>query len=720
MLQTIEKKSLGIQSSLNNLLARNINKLYVKVQEWMAFTTKQVQQDLVRKFAKAVVPDPVDWIYIQEHGKEILKPVTLEVLESGGNKAYGLFKVKEGFDALSLNAVKAADEMCAKLVVEVTKETKKGIRFAVKEGLKEGKSMDKIAREIRPLVGLTERQTQSIYNYKTWLREKRPELSAKDIDKRANTYAGRTHRRRAMTIARTEAANAQNVGYVQGLENTGIEQVEFLSAAGACSICEGMRGNKYDLDKAKDIIPVHPNCRCCMLPVIDGVSACAGKMKKAVCIPPDELHNKQINDLLERAKDCTDPKELGKLEESLKKLGAEIPSELRPLPIVSKINPPVLDHSLRTDKYPHAMTREKSMELARKLKETYPGEVSSRYLETEAAIMTHGPGVQKVLVYEKGKIVGAVATHIDEMEKFLIIDHIGTIAAPKGTGAELMRHAIGRAYKKKIPMSLESSKVAEGFYERLGFIRDKKISKIFHADVKRVKQIRIALGSPGRYTVPKVIPIKPKPVIPKPKPVIPKYKPAANEAEWWKNLSKAEQEGIRAYTGVNYRKMRYFQEVLLNDPKLDLTKLGKGDKILLRHLRGIQSASYTAPKVKGPIYRGLSLDTKLVDSNEFKLFADKVIKGKKTFSFDTIQSFSTSVAQAEKWTGSGWGTNDVFLTFKKAPKGAMNVASKSIHRKEQEVLLVPGRKYKAVKVKKIKKLDVEDAYRYEIELKEII
>jgi len=306
MQQTIEKKSYGIQSSLDNLLTKNINRLHEKVQEWMNFTVKQVQQDLTHEFVKSAVPDPVDWIYIQEHGKEILKLVTLEILESGGNKAYDLFKIKEGFDALSLNAVKAADEIGAKLVVDVTKETRKGIRFAVKEGLKEGKSMDKIAREIRPLVGLTEKQTQSIYNYKAWLREKRPELSSKNIDKRANTYAGRTHRRRAMTIARTEAANAQNVGYVQGLENTGIEQVEFLPAAGACSICEAMRGNKYPLDKAKGIITVHPNCRCCMLPVIGGVPACGGRMKKAECIPPEDLRGEQVDSLLERLQTVED------------------------------------------------------------------------------------------------------------------------------------------------------------------------------------------------------------------------------------------------------------------------------------------------------------------------------------------------------------------------------------------------------------------------------
>lgn len=259
---------LRTQRDLNNLLTRNINSLRVGIQEWMSFVATRIKRDLTSKFLKDTTSELTNWIVIESKGKRILKPIVLKVLVSGGDKAYDLFKITGGFDALSIRAIKAADKICAKLVVEVTKETKKGIRTIISRGVKEGKSMDKIARELRPIVGLTSKQAESIVNYKVWLREKRPELSVADVDKRANTYAGRTHRRRAMTIARTETAKAQNVGYVLGLEDANISEVELLVAVGACDICAALNGKKYNLRTGQDAIPIHPNCHCAMLPVI--------------------------------------------------------------------------------------------------------------------------------------------------------------------------------------------------------------------------------------------------------------------------------------------------------------------------------------------------------------------------------------------------------------------------------------------------------------------
>jgi len=78
--------------------------------------------------------------------------------------------------------------------------------------------------------------------------------------------------RRAEMIARTEVIRAHHKGMVQEYRNWGVEGVNVLAefrTAGdrrVCSICSGMQGNTYTLDEAENIIPVHPLCRCIVLP----------------------------------------------------------------------------------------------------------------------------------------------------------------------------------------------------------------------------------------------------------------------------------------------------------------------------------------------------------------------------------------------------------------------------------------------------------------------
>jgi len=184
-------------------------------------------------------------------------------MQSGGNTAYSMFKVKGAFDVLNVRAVTAADKYTAFLVREVTAETKAGIRTFISTGVKAGKSMPKLARELRPLVGLTQNQTQSVMNYRLLLEDKVkfPKLTETDINRKVQRYADKTHRRRAATIARTETARAQNIGYVQGLENVGVAEAEFSASPSACiQICVPLDGTKYPLAEADEIIPAHPNC----------------------------------------------------------------------------------------------------------------------------------------------------------------------------------------------------------------------------------------------------------------------------------------------------------------------------------------------------------------------------------------------------------------------------------------------------------------------------
>jgi SPP1 gp7 family putative phage head morphogenesis protein len=79
--------------------------------------------------------------------------------------------------------------------------------------------------------------------------------------------------RRALTLARTEVIRAHHLGTVQEYRNWGVAGVrvmaEFKHAGDSrvCDRCAELEGNIYTLEEIENVIPVHPNCRCCSLPV---------------------------------------------------------------------------------------------------------------------------------------------------------------------------------------------------------------------------------------------------------------------------------------------------------------------------------------------------------------------------------------------------------------------------------------------------------------------
>ncbi len=252
----------SIDTKLDKLWLANVRILEESLRSWFAFLYKQIQLDINNKIVKDVTSSLTDWEYIEEQGKNILKPATLEIMQSGGDEAYKTFKLQGSFDVLNPNSVIAANKHTAKLIKDVTAVTKKGVRGYIARGVKEGKSMPKIGKELRSIVGLTSTQASSVANYRGFLedKEKFPKLTSSDVNRKVDKYASRTKRKRVQTIARTETARAQNMGYVQGMDDLGVTQVQFkISPAEACPICIGLDGEIYDINVAAGIIPVHPN-----------------------------------------------------------------------------------------------------------------------------------------------------------------------------------------------------------------------------------------------------------------------------------------------------------------------------------------------------------------------------------------------------------------------------------------------------------------------------
>lgn len=76
--------------------------------------------------------------------------------------------------------------------------------------------------------------------------------------------------RRAETLVRTEMAHIETQSARNRYKKYGINKVQILADTDSrtCPICANLDGKTYDIN-SKMPIPVHPNCRCCIVPVID-------------------------------------------------------------------------------------------------------------------------------------------------------------------------------------------------------------------------------------------------------------------------------------------------------------------------------------------------------------------------------------------------------------------------------------------------------------------
>lgn len=81
--------------------------------------------------------------------------------------------------------------------------------------------------------------------------------------------------RRAEIMVRTELIRAHHLAMVNEFRNWKIDGVYIIAewrTAGdtrVCSICAANEGKRFTLDEVEGMIPAHPQCRCCILPIVD-------------------------------------------------------------------------------------------------------------------------------------------------------------------------------------------------------------------------------------------------------------------------------------------------------------------------------------------------------------------------------------------------------------------------------------------------------------------
>jgi HK97 family phage portal protein len=92
-----------------------------------------------------------------------------------------------------------------------------------------------------------------------------------DLTKRVERIFVECDKVRATRIARTETIMASNEGALTGYGELGVEKAEFYAAIDerACDDCLALHKEIFTLNDSHGMIPLHPQCRCVWLPVIE-------------------------------------------------------------------------------------------------------------------------------------------------------------------------------------------------------------------------------------------------------------------------------------------------------------------------------------------------------------------------------------------------------------------------------------------------------------------
>lgn len=137
-------------------------------------------------------------------------------------------------------------------------------------------SAQKFATYLRPVIGLTGKETRAVLNFRDRLLAEG--LSSDKIDIQVKKYAEYLHRARSIRIARTEISYAYNYGEFDAVGKAmdeGYVQGEILKVwitaedERTCPFCSEMDGETIEynqtfegLDGEIECPPLHPNCRC--------------------------------------------------------------------------------------------------------------------------------------------------------------------------------------------------------------------------------------------------------------------------------------------------------------------------------------------------------------------------------------------------------------------------------------------------------------------------
>ena len=267
-LEVFLEKSRRDELNLRNhkrLISENKDKVAKAYNQWLDYLRDERRKTLKGRKPETITENLVDWDDVRKKGEELFRPVLHEILNEAGKAVVERKILKQDrFDPLGEGAVEWVKEHAAETVAEITQKTIDGIKEYIRWGINEGKSIYHIGRELRPVVGLTDRLALAVGRRLTEL-ETRPKYShytAEQRVKHAERYAKKLQKYRTERIARTETADALSEGELQGYDQMDIKKVKFNADPECCDRCSAKDGNIYRIEDAHGVITVHPQCEC--------------------------------------------------------------------------------------------------------------------------------------------------------------------------------------------------------------------------------------------------------------------------------------------------------------------------------------------------------------------------------------------------------------------------------------------------------------------------
>ncbi len=252
-----------------SLQKKHERRIRTLVRQWLEFMSKEIvkgiNKEMIRKDqADSIVMDLADWVVAEKTGIITIKPGILAAIAESGQEGYKIAGITAQFDMLNPAAVELAQTITANLVREVTEETKEAIRWAIRDGVKNFKSMPQIGKRIKPLVGLTEKQVISVANFEERILTEvnvqgKLRFNREQVDRKVARYENKLHRKREQMIARTEVSHAVSEGSLTAYEEAGVNAEWITRGPAACEICAPRDGQIYTISEARGQIPAHPN-----------------------------------------------------------------------------------------------------------------------------------------------------------------------------------------------------------------------------------------------------------------------------------------------------------------------------------------------------------------------------------------------------------------------------------------------------------------------------
>lgn len=174
-------------------------------------------------------------------------------------------------------AIEFAQARGGHLAAAVTASVKRSIEIAIVDGIETGSGIAAITRDIKAVVGLSDRDARALVAARTKMRAAGVAEGA--IQKEISRRSRKMLRRRAETIARTEMISARNVGTLnawrQEQANGTLSQQarKIWIDADGCPECEDLASQdpipvsamfEGDFGGPYQSPPAHPSCRCSM------------------------------------------------------------------------------------------------------------------------------------------------------------------------------------------------------------------------------------------------------------------------------------------------------------------------------------------------------------------------------------------------------------------------------------------------------------------------